>query len=250
MYSDLDRPPLSAASLTRALAHDGWRVEVHDEVTSTNAVVAERARAGEAPGLVVVAERQSAGRGRRDRTWESPRGAGLTFSVLLARHEPVTWMPLWGGLAVARALREQTGVDAVLKWPNDVLIAGRKVCGLLAEAVTGPDRPDGVVLGIGLNVTTRQDELPRPDATSLALEGATTTDRDPVLRAILRALAQVLAAPAPDGYRALCSTLGREVTLELPGGQSVRGVATDLDSDGRLVVDGVPHAAGDVTHVR
>lgn len=249
VYSDLDRPPLRASALARALLPDGWRVEVVAEAASTNALVAERARAGEAPGLVVVAEHQTAGRGRQDRTWESPARAGLTFSVLVARQEPVTWMPLLTGLAVARALREQTGLDAVLKWPNDVLVDGRKLCGLLAEAVTGPAGP-GVVLGIGLNVTTRRDELPRPDATSLLLEGSTTTDRDPVLRSVLRALRQVLAEPAQDGYRALCSTLGREVTLELPGGASAQGLAEDVDADGRLVVAGVAHAAGDVTHVR
>jgi BirA family biotin operon repressor/biotin-[acetyl-CoA-carboxylase] ligase len=245
MYSDLDRPPLRPESLAKALAPDGWRVEVLEEAASTNAVVAERARAGEAPGLVVVAEHQSAGRGRQDRTWESPLRAGLTFSVLVARQEPVTWMPLLAGLAVARALREQTGLDAVLKWPNDVLIGDRKVCGLLAEA-----SGEAVVLGIGLNVTTTQEELPRPDATSLAIEGATTTDRDPVLRALLRTLKEVLAEPSPEGYRALCTTLGREVSLELPGGLTAAGTAEAVDDAGRLVVAGVAYAAGDVTHVR
>ena len=245
MYEDLDRPPLRARALARALAPDGWRVEVLARTGSTNAVVAERARQGEAPGLVVVAEHQTAGRGRQDRTWVSPPRAGLTVSVLLAPPDPVTWLPLWGGLAVARALRDQTGVDAVLKWPNDVLVGGRKLGGLLAE-VAG----DRVVLGLGLNVTTRPAELPGPGATSLLLEKATTTDRDTVLRAVLRTLSELLAEPSRAGYRALCSTLGRQVRLELPGGATAEGEAEEVDDLGRLVVAGVAYAAGDVVHLR
>ncbi len=245
-YADLDRPPLRAAALARALAPDGWRVEVLAETGSTNAVVAARAAAGEAPGLVVVAERQSAGRGRLERSWTSPPRAGLTFSALVAPGPGgLARVPLLGGLAVARALREQAGVDAVLKWPNDVLVGGRKLCGLLAE-VAGP----AVVLGVGLNVTTRREELPVPTATSLLLEGASTTDRDPLLRAVLRGLAEALRDASLDGYRALCGTLGQPVRLELPGGRTVEGTAQDVDDDGRLVVDGRPHAAGDVVHLR
>lgn len=245
MYDDLERPPLRADALARALAPDGWQVEVVAKATSTNALVAERARGGAGPGLVVIAEHQSAGRGRQDRIWCSPPRAGLTFSALVARQEPVTWMPLLAGLAVARTLREQAGLDAVLKWPNDVLVGGRKVCGLLTEVVGS-----AVVIGIGLNVTTRPDELAVPEATSLQIAGSASTDRDPMLRAVLRSLTQVLADPSPEGYRALCTTLGREVTVELPGGASVRGVAEAVDDQGRLVVAGVAHAAGDVRHVR
>jgi BirA family biotin operon repressor/biotin-[acetyl-CoA-carboxylase] ligase len=245
MYGDLDRPPLRAAALAHALEPDGWRVEVVEQAGSTNALVAERARAGESHGLVVVAEEQTAGRGRLDRTWVSPTRAGLTASVLLRPVEPWGWVPLLGGLAVALAVREVAEVDAVLKWPNDVLVDGRKVCGLLAEAVDG-----AVVLGFGLNVTTRAEELPVPEATSLLLAGATVTDRDTLLRAILRRLAGALGDRDVAGYRALCSTLGRELRVELPGGQSVTGVAEAVDDEGRLVVDGTPYAAGDVVHLR
>lgn len=248
MYEDLDRPPLRRAALARALAPDGWRVEVLARTASTNAVVAQRARDGEPAGLVVVAEQQTAGRGRLDRAWTSPPRAGLTLSVLLRPDLPPAqqgWLPLWGGLAVARALREQTGVDALLKWPNDVLVGGRKVCGLLAEVAA----PGAVVLGVGLNVSTRADELPVPTATSLLLEGATTTDRDTVLRAVLRTLTGVLAEASPDGYRALCSTIGARVRLELATG-AVEGLAEAVDDDGHLVVDGRPYASGDVVHLR
>lgn len=248
MYGDLDRPPLRSASLRRALEPDGWRVEVLDSTGSTNAVVAERARAGEPHGLVVVAEEQTQGRGRLDRSWVSPPRAGLTLSVLIRPDLPperLGWLPLLGGLAVAQALRRQAEVDAVLKWPNDVLVGDRKVCGLLAEAVDG-----AVVLGIGLNVTTRREELPVPEATSLALEGAVVTDRDTLLRAVLRTLADVLGDRSYPSYRELCSTLGREVRVLLPGGATVEGTAEAVDDEGRLVVGGTPYAAGDVVHLR
>src|SRR3954471_11364830 len=192
MYADLDRPPLRAAALTRALAGDGWRVEVLERAGSTNAVVAHRAAAGDPSGLVVVAERQLNGRGRLDRTWVSPARAGLTFSVLLRPTLPAAewgWLPLLAGVAVAQGLQEHAKVDALLKWPNDVLVGGRKVAGLLAEAVA----PGALVVGIGLNVTTTRDELPSEGATSLRLEDAATTDRDTLLRAMLRQLSTVLA---------------------------------------------------------
>lgn len=244
MYADLDRPPLRAAALSRALAPDGWRVEVLTETASTNAVVAGRARAGEPAGLVVVAESQTAGRGRLDRAWVSPPRAGLTFSVLLHPSSPADqwgWLPLLAGLAVADVLRGQCGLDARVKWPNDVLVAERKVCGVLAEVPAA----GAVVLGIGLNVTTGRDELPREDASSLRLEGARTTDRDTLLRAVLRAL----ATDDRQAYRSRCATLGRRVRLELVTG-AVEGLAEAVDDAGRLVVDGVPHAAGDVVHLR
>jgi len=250
-FGDLDRPPLRVRPLQRALAPDGWRVEVLERAGSTNAVVADRARAGEQPGLVVVAEQQTAGRGRLDRTWASPPRAGLTFSVLVSPDLPAaqwTWLPLMSGLAVALALREQAGVEAVLKWPNDVLLGDRKVCGVLAELVG----PDAVVVGIGLNVTTRTDELPDERATSLQLAGAATTDRDTLLRAVLRALRRTTSDPAAarHGYRELCSTLGAAVRVELPGRPAVQGTATEVDDTGALVVGGVAYGAGDVEHVR
>ena len=251
MYDDLDRPPLRARPLARSLAPDGWRLEVLDTTGSTNAVAAERARGGEPGGLVVVAESQTAGRGRLDRTWVSPPRAGLTLSVLVRPDLPATrwpWLPLLTGLAVATALREQAEVQADLKWPNDVLLGGRKVCGVLAE-VAGPG---AAVLGIGLNVTTRADELPHDGATSLQLAGAATTDRGTLLRAVLRSLTVVLddVEAAVTAYRERCSTVGRAVRVELPGGRSVEGTAESVDDDGRLVVAGAPYAVGDVVHLR
>lgn len=249
-YADLDRPPLSAASLRRALRPDGWDVEVLAETGSTNAVVAQRARKGAPSGLVVVAENQTDGRGRLDRSWVSPARAGLTMSVLLRpalAADRWGWLPLWTGLAVATAVREAADLPATLKWPNDVLVTGRKVCGVLAEVPA----PGAVVLGIGLNVTTRADELPA-GATSLALAGAATTDRGTLLRVLLRSLGRLVAEPgaAREDYRAACATIGADVRVELPGGSSVNGTASAVDDGGRLVVNGTAYSAGDVVHLR
>src|ERR1700712_4818787 len=136
-FSDLDRPPLHVRTLAPALEADGFNLTVLPEAASTNAEAADRARAGAPEGTVIVAESQTAGRGRQGRTWESPPRAGLTFSVVLRPPSISGWLPLLAGLSVAVALQEQAGVEAGVKWPNDVLIAGdkgeRKVAGLLAE---------------------------------------------------------------------------------------------------------------------
>ena len=254
VYGDLSRPPLRARALQRALAPDGWRVEVLAVTGSTNAVVAQRALDGEPAGLVVVAEAQTAGRGRLDRSWTSPPRAGLTMSVLVRPDLPPErwpWLPLLAGLAVSTALREQAELDAVLKWPNDVLVEDRKLCGVLAEVPA----PGAAVLGIGLNVTTRAAELPQTaptPPTSVAMAGGATTDRDTLLRAVLRALGDALADvdAARAAYRERCSTLGRRVRLSLPGDAQVEGVAEDVDDVGRLVVAGRAYGAGDVVHLR
>lgn len=225
----------------------GWRVEVVPLTGSTNTDVVERVRAGEGPGFVLVAEEQSSGRGRLDRVWQSPPRAGLQFSAVLTA-APSSWVPLLAGVAVVRAIREVCGLEPVLKWPNDVLLADRKVAGILAEVATEPGNAPHVVLGVGLNVTTTREELPtdRP-ATSLALEGALVTDRLTLLRAMLRELGGDLT---PVDYLGLCSTVGHQVAVHLPGAEVVHGHADSIDEHGRLVVDGVAYAAGDVVHVR
>ncbi|MEU4474726.1 biotin--[acetyl-CoA-carboxylase] ligase [Micromonospora sp. NPDC023888] len=286
-YTDLDRPPLSAARLRRALvAPNGpWtRLEVRAETGSTNADVAEAARAGEPEGLVVVAERQTAGRGRRGRIWQSPPRAGIATSVLLRPGAAVPerdwlpvpptgygWLPLLAGVALVEAVARLAELDATLKWPNDLLIDGAKCAGVLAEAVPGraPDQPPAIVLGIGLNVTLRADELPvNPTglpATSLQLAGAAATDRDPLLRALLRAVADwydrwrsaggdAVSSGLRDAYLAACATVGREVRVLLPDGEALTGTATGVDPDGQLQLTtptGVRTlAAGDVLHLR
>ena len=260
-YDDLNRPPLSSRSLTGALVRPGglWsRIEVLASTPSTNAVAADAARDGAPEGLVVIAESQTAGRGRLDRAWVTPPRAGVTMSVLLRPQVHDTaewgWLPLLSGLAVLQAVRDRCGVaDATLKWPND-LLAGEpagKLAGLLAEVPAA----GSVVVGLGLNVTTTAAELP-PGGVSLTTLGATVTDRETVIKAVLRSLADVYdrwhlePAAIRDAYRAACGTIGREVDVHRPGGTMTRGLATGVDDEGRLIVDGTPHAAGDVVHVR
>lgn len=266
-WSDLERPPLSDARLRRDLAEDGFAVQVVASTASTNADLVAAAGEGAPEGTVLVAELQEAGRGRLGRAWTSPARAGLTFSVLLRPPTTSGWLPLLTGVALAVALQEQCGLEITLKWPNDVTVVGddgreRKVAGILAEATD----QGAVVVGVGLNVTTRAEEfvgIPpgSMEPTSLALSGARTTDRETLLKAMLRALARSYAtwrsdplALAPT-YRSVCSTLGQNVRVELPGGNDVEGTATAVDDDGRLEVrddSGEVHlfAAGDLVHLR
>jgi len=247
----------------------GWQVEVVPETPSTNALVSDCARAGTAEGLVITTEHQTAGRGRLDRGWTMPPRAALAVSVLLRPDVPAErwpWLPLMTGVAVVGAVRE-LGYDAGLKWPNDVLAHGRKLCGILVERVEAPadsSTGDGAaaVVGIGLNTSLTAEELPVPTATSLALEGGAPVDRTEVLVTLLRHLSASYAAwrERPDElaatYVELSVTLGQRVRAELPGGGALVGAATGIDRYGRLEVlpdradDTVAVGAGDVVHLR
>ncbi|MBF5081528.1 biotin--[acetyl-CoA-carboxylase] ligase [Quadrisphaera sp. INWT6] len=285
-WTDLDRPPLAVASLRSALLAPAGplaRLEVLPEVGSTNAELVRRAAADPdgwpAPALLTT-DSQVAGRGRLGRTWEAPPRSGVALSLLLRPTAPPStwsWLPLLAGVAVTGVLRDLAGLPAELKWPNDVLVEGRKACGLLVEVLppaAGTAAPAGVVVGVGVNTTTRREELDAgglDGATSLRLEGAATTDRDVLVRALVRALLGEVGRFEGAGGSAqrsglaartaeVCSTLGREVSVALPGGGVLRGTAEGLDDDGRLLVRGsdaggggggvTAVGAGDVVHVR
>jgi len=224
------------------------------------------AHAGEAEGLVVTAEHQTAGRGRLGRGWEAPARSGLAVSVLLRptiRSADCPWLPLLTGVAVASAIADTTGLEASLKWPNDVLVAGGKLAGILVERVDTPTTP-AAVIGIGLNVDLTTDELPVPEATSLLLAGAGDVDRTTLLISVLTHLAHQYETWRGHGgdasrglratYEGICSTLGQRVRATLPGGSALVGVATGIDRSGRLLVDtgagSEVVAAGDVVHLR
>jgi BirA family biotin operon repressor/biotin-[acetyl-CoA-carboxylase] ligase len=287
---------LDEGALRRTALGGLWTaLDVVESTGSTNADLLARAvaqpgaggaggagRAGE--GEVLVAEEQTAGRGRLGRTWTSVPGAALTFSVLL-RPAPVPqprrgWLALLAGVAVASAVRSVTeggagageegmpggGVVAVLKWPNDVLVGDRKLAGILAE-----QSPDGsaVVIGIGINVATPAAALPVSPAglaaTSLLVEGAAVA-RERLLSEVLGRLERWYLAfradPDPvrtgltDAYLALCATLGQRVRVEGPAGRFMTGVARGIDPDGRLLIADDPGdpptaiSAGDVVHLR
>ncbi|MUL39685.1 biotin--[acetyl-CoA-carboxylase] ligase [Streptomonospora sp. PA3] len=280
--SGTSRPPLDASALERALVRPGglWRtVEVLPEVGSTNSELLERAGAGEPAGVVLATDHQTAGRGRLDRGFATPARAALTLSVLV---RPATsparlgWLPLLMGVAAVRTLRGGPGVPAVLKWPNDVLAADseHKLAGILSEAAFPHAQPSGgaggagvgVVIGIGLNVAQRRDELPVETATSLALCGAPGADRQRLAEALpeeFEALYSAWSAVGGDAaasglaeeYRACCTTLGRRVRVHLPGGRELHGEATGVDAEGRLALradTGEEHllSAGDIVHLR
>lgn len=257
------RPPIDP---DRLAVPSGWRVEVEEATPSTNAALAARARAGEEPGLVLVTEHQTSGRGRLDRVWETPPRSSLTFSVLLRPDLPAEswpWLPLLTGYAVQAALGDRLP-EIALKWPNDVLVAdggdgpGRKVAGILVERIDTAEGPVAVV-GIGINVDQTLDELPIAQATSVSLETGEPVERTGLLGQVLGSLHGLMGLlddteALRAAYADVCVTLGRTVDVHLPGGEVRRGEALDVDATGALVVgtdDGTfAVAAGDVVHVR
>lgn len=226
------------------------------EAESTNAAAAGNPVAG----TIVVADHQTAGRGRLDRHWETPPGTALTFSAVVdpdLADEDWPLLPLATALAVAEGVRRAADVDPRLKWPNDLQLEHGKFCGILLERVANPADPDRplAVIGIGINVGMTRDQLPVPTATSLAVEGA-TVGRVELFAEVVRALRHVLVRLAEDPaavleqYRGACTTIDRHVEVHLPDGSVLTGEAQDVDAHGRLVVDGKPVGAGDVVHVR
>jgi BirA family transcriptional regulator, biotin operon repressor / biotin---[acetyl-CoA-carboxylase] ligase len=243
-----------------------WTVQRLAETDSTNRVVLDLARAGEPEGAVVVADHQTAGRGRLGRTWQAPPGASLLVTVLLRPSLPageVHLVTIAAGLAAAAAVEEVAGVRAGLKWPNDLVIerdgVTRKLAGLLAESVVTGNGIDAVAVGMGLNVQWPADlpEELRSIATALNHEAGHDVDRDAVLDSWLGALGSRYegfdAGALLGEYRSRCVTLGRDVRAELAF-ETVTGVAVDVDDAGHLLVD-TPDGrrvitAGDVVHLR
>ena len=234
------RRPDPAPATTRAWP-PGWHVEVVEETGSTNTDLVAAAAAGAPDRCVLVTRHQTAGRGRLDRRWDAPPGSNLLVSILFRQvprlpHE-LTWRV---GLAACAACEAVAGVRPMLKWPNDLLLDGRKLAGMLAQA-----GPGFVVAGIGVNVGWAP-----PDAARLG-EGVDPLD---VLAALLAALDAQPEEIFPL-YRARLATIGRELRVELPGGTDLHGHATDVERDGRLVVldrCGITHRydVADIVHVR
>ncbi len=266
---DQSRDPIDPAAVEAALGGaNGWTVLHVDATGSSNADLALAAATGAADRTVLIAEEQTAGRGRMGRRWRAPRGSSLIISLLLRPKVSPSrrgWVGALLGLSLVEAVREVTGLEAELKWPNDVLIGGRKCAGILAEAAG-----EAVVVGAGVNVTLTAGELPESigatPATSLNLEGARCTDRTRLASALLDAFAgrldrwyaadgDVATAGLLHEYRTHCSTLGSAVRVELPDGRRPTGTAVDVDDDGALVIRdaaGERHrfTAADVVHLR
>lgn len=251
-----------------------------DEVGSTNSDLVARVSSEEGsswPDFSVVAtDNQVAGKGRLGRDWTAPAGASLAISVLLRPQTPagrplppesLGWFGLLAGLAMTRACNSvlPEGKRAMIKWPNDVLISGRKVCGVLSELVTTADGM-ALVVGTGVNIALAEDQLPVPTATSLAIEGAHTsldellaaylTDFSRITKVFVSAAGNVRSSGLLDQIRDECDTIGRSVRVELPTGDDPVGTAIGINEEGSLVVEMANCAeplvvsAGDVTHLR
>lgn len=259
-------PAANAERITDLLGpHSPWRVTTVAATGSTNEDLAELARRGGRVGEVLIAEHQQAGRGRFARVWQSPPGTSLSTSVLLRPRRASLdwgWLSLLVGLAVTDGLRSLGAEDRIqLKWPNDALIDGKKVCGILSELVV-TDLGNAAICGWGINVSFDESELPVPQATSLLLSGL-PIDKDQVAAAILGRLGDLYTrwdagAELSAEYAAGCATVGRRVRVHLdaqsPDSPSVSGQAVGIGPNGELLVDLggqiESFAAGDVVHLR
>jgi BirA family transcriptional regulator, biotin operon repressor / biotin---[acetyl-CoA-carboxylase] ligase len=262
------RDPLDVTALGAGLVGPdlAWRkIDVVAETGSTNADLLARAGLGEdIRGAVLLAEHQTAGRGRNGRSWSAPARSQISMSVGVAVGAVPPgawgWLPLLTGVALVDTVHEVCGIQAGLKWPNDVLVGGRKLAGILSEVAA----PAGaIVVGLGLNVTMLPDEAPDPAATSLRILGSLITDRNVLTRKILSALANRIEQWSTTAgvdielaadYRRSSLTVGTEVKATMPGDREIVGIARAIDELGRLQIDDgsttVTVSAGDIAHLR
>jgi BirA family biotin operon repressor/biotin-[acetyl-CoA-carboxylase] ligase len=226
----------------------GRDLRVFEKTTSTNDVVEKLARDGVREGAVVFAEAQTKGRGRLGRKWVSPARKGLWFSILLRpelRPQMTTQLTVASATALRRAIQLQTGLSPEIKWPNDILLGGKKLAGILTELNAELDRVRYVILGIGVDVNLAAGEFPadlRKTATSLRIEAGKPVSRAElavhVLRELDRDYALICAGQftkVANEWEAHCSTIGREVTVQL-GARRIRGCVESLDDDGALLL--------------
>ena len=251
-YRLLSVPDVLHADDLLSLGHGneviGRDIRVFQETSSTNDVIEKLARDGVGEGVVVFAESQTRGRGRLGRKWLSPLGKGLWFSVLLRpdlRPQAATQLMVAASVSVARAIQEQTNLSPEIKWPNDILIRGKKVAGILTELSAELDHVKYIILGIGVDVNLGANDFP-PDlrklATSLKIETGHPVRRGELAAAILRALDADYArigrhefSTIREQWQRLCSTLGRNVIIRV-GDRSLCGLAESLDEDGALLI--------------
>jgi BirA family biotin operon repressor/biotin-[acetyl-CoA-carboxylase] ligase len=228
----------------------GREIQVFEETTSTNDVMARLGRGGVKEGMVVFAEAQSKGRGRLGRRWISPARKGLWFSVLLRpdiQPQAATQLTIAAATALARAITLQTGVVAEIKWPNDLLIRGKKIAGILTEMSAELDHLREVILGIGIDVNLEASEIPaalRKTATSIRIESGQMVDRAGLAVAILRELDRDYERVKrgefdliAEQWQEHCTTIGSQVSIRV-GDRVVRGRAEALDTDGALLLRG------------
>lgn len=248
---------LDLAEIISALDPSYWRVQHFNLIDSTQSALGSALVQGHAArGDVYLAEFQSAGRGRLNRSFESDPGQSMLLSAVVApqiqNEKRWGWVPLITGVAASAAIFETTGVTTSLKWPNDLMIDQFKVGGIIAEKIGA-----NIVLGIGINCLQSKDSLPAPEATSLRLHTEEQVNRSALVVAFLRSLSDLLekwdalALPIENKYRQLCATLEEDVKITLPDGSERTGRAAAISADGALVLaDGSTFVSADVTHLR
>lgn len=228
----------------------GQEIEIYDSIDSTNTRAKELAQEGAVHGTLVAAEEQQTGRGRLGRSWNSPAGVGIWMSLILRPAFPPRFAPrmtVLAGLAVLRAIEATTGLQAAIKWPNDMILNSKKVCGILTEMQADPDFIEFVIAGIGMNVNTPKESFPEElwnSATSLLIESGQPVDRCQLLAAILDALevlydeyeASMNFSGIIQEYKENCITLGQPVRVISAAGEW-EGRAVDLTDDCELVVE-------------
>lgn len=236
---------LARLGKTKVIGRD---IRVFEQTTSTNDVIEKLARDGVKEGVVVFAEAQTKGRGRLGRKWISPAHKGLWFSILLRpdlRPQETTQLTVASATALRRAIQSETGLKPEIKWPNDILIGGKKVAGILTELSAELDKVRYIILGIGIDVNLDTGEFPaelKKIATSLKIEAGETISRAELATAILRELdfdyARLGAGKFPDiadEWESGCATIGKNVTVHI-GDRKIRGRAESLDDDGALLL--------------
>ncbi len=225
----------------------GQSLFVFEELPSTNTFALELARNPTPQGTIVLADRQTAGRGRLQRSWFSPPGANIYGSVIFSlktKFQSIGWIPLMAGTAIAHAIEDNTNIDITLKWPNDILIAERKVGGILCESFNRDSTETCVVIGFGINVNIPKSSFPKelePMATSLQIQSQQTYDRHHLIKSIIKTLEQgweALISKGPKSsqlaYSTRCSTIGSHIQVQLPDGRQLDGVAKTIGAQGQL----------------
>ena len=255
MSNEVLRTPLDEAEINSRVT-PYWRVSVVELTGSTQNDLLQLVESNNAlDGQVIATEFQSNGRGRLDRTFEAPAQSALLFSFYIKpRNQRSEWgfIPLIAGLSLVRAITTiDTAMNVSLKWPNDLIINEKKCAGIIAQTTN-----EGIVIGIGLNVSMTPNELPVSTATSLAIEGSTITDRNLLLSHLLNTFAELFEAweegsELLDEYASASSTIGKKVRIELPGGENLEATVARISHTGELVLDDGRHvSAGDVIHLR
>ena len=236
----------------------GETLYIFDELASTNAFAMEKAKNQALSGTVILADRQTAGRGRLDRSWFSPGKSNIYGSLLFVHETPIQylgWVPLMAGVAIAQAIEQQASIRIDLKWPNDLVIGGRKLGGILCDSFRNPKHHSCVVIGFGINVNLSQPEFPielQTSATSLKIHCHGAVDREELIMKVITSLEknwETLKANGPlyylEEYTHWCVTIGQPIQILFPDGSQLQGLAHSIGEHGQLRVIPSPSDSND-----